>query len=153
MEHLWEEGEGLSLATDGLSGLQDMRPPLKGNLSLSWRLVKTWQRREMPRRAPPLPEDLLHALRGYFLNLNLPNIALALEVAFYGVLRTGELLNLRANHIDVSPALDCAVFNLGETKTSQRSGASDSITLQVKPVCIRLKQWQESSSSNAFLVP
>ena len=153
IEQLWEEGEGISLATDGLSGLQDIRPHLKGNLCLSWRLVKTWQRREMPRRAPPLPEDLLHALCGYFLSLNLPYMALALEVAFYGVLRTGELLHLRANHIDVSPALDCAVFNLGETKTSQRSGASDSITLQVKPVCCRLKQWQERSSSNAFLVP
>lgn len=153
IEHLWEEGEGLSLATDGLSGLQDLRPNLKGTLQSSWRLVKTWQRREVPQRAPPLPEQVLQVLCGYFLHRNMPNLALALEVAFYGVLRTGELLQLQARHIDISPTHDCAVFNLGATKTSQRSGASDSVTFQVKPVCIRLKRWKERSNSTDLLVP
>ncbi|CAE7391853.1 Tnks2, partial [Symbiodinium sp. CCMP2592] len=86
IEHLWEEGESLSVATDGLSGLQDLRPKFRGSLSLSWRLVKTWQKK---------------------------------EVAFYCLLRTGELLQLQASHIDVSPNLDFAVISLGLTKTSQ----------------------------------
>ena len=53
IECLWEEGDSLSLATDGLSGLQDLRPRLRGKLALSWRLVRTWQRKEIPQRAPP----------------------------------------------------------------------------------------------------
>eukprot|EP00439_Symbiodinium_sp_Y106_P080790 s383_g19.t1 len=92
IEFLWECGDSLSLVTDALSGLQDLRPHLRGHLNLSWRLVKTWQRLEIPHRAPPLPEDLLHAMCGYFLNLGDAQMSLALETAFYGVLRTGELL-------------------------------------------------------------
>ena len=33
IEQLWEEGESLSLVTDALSGLQDLRPALRGKLS------------------------------------------------------------------------------------------------------------------------
>ncbi|CAE7940562.1 Tnks2, partial [Symbiodinium necroappetens] len=136
IECLWEEGESFSLATDGLSGLQDLRPRLRGKLALSWRLVRTWQRKEIPHRAPPLPEDVLQALCGYFLFLNKPFLALALEVAFYGVLRTGELLHLTANQVEVSPSFDCAVLSLGATKTSQRSGVSDSALS-----ALRLTSW------------
>ena len=49
---MWESGDSLSLVTDALSGLQDLRPNLRG--SLAWRLVKTWQRIEIPQRAPQL---------------------------------------------------------------------------------------------------
>ena len=61
IEHVWEEGESLSLATDGLSGLRDLRPRFRGYLALSWRLVRTWQKREMPQRTPPLPETSFSA--------------------------------------------------------------------------------------------
>ena len=47
-------------------------------------------------------------------------MALALEVAFYGVLRTGELFALQACHVDLSANQDVAVLNLGLTTTSQR---------------------------------
>ena len=152
IEHLWEEGESLSLVTDGLSGLQDLRPRLRGTLCSSWRLVKTWQCNEVPQRAPPLPENLLQTLCGYFLSKQRPDTSLALEVAFYGVLRTGELLALKSSHVDISPSASCAVLNLGATKTSQRVGASDSVTLSVGPVCARLKAWKERSNSTRFLV-
>ena len=114
--------------------------------------VKTWQCNEVPQRAPPLPENLLQTLCGYFLSKQRPDTSLALEVAFYGVLRTGELLALKSSHVDISPSASCAVLNLGATKTSQRVGASDSVTLSVGPVCARLKAWKERSNSTRFLV-
>ena len=43
-------------------------------------------------------------------------MALALEVGFYSVLRTGELLNLQASHVHVSPNFEFAVISLGPTK-------------------------------------
>ena len=144
IEFLWEEGEGLSRATDTISGLQDLKPRLRGQLSLSWRLVKTWQRKEIPLRAPPFPETVLHALCGYFLLSGEPLMALALEVAFYGVLRTGELLSLSSHQVEVAPNDACAVLNLGLTKTSQRTGAQDSVTIRVLHVCQQLRKWKQS---------
>ena len=128
IEHLWAEGFSMSKATDGLSGLQDLRPNLRGTLSLSWRLIKTWQRKEVPNRAPPLPEQLLQSLCGHFLSRDQPDMSLA-----HGVLRTGELFALKARHVNVAPCHEVAVLNLGLTKTSQRAGASDSVSLTVCP--------------------
>ena len=152
IEHLWESGESLSLAIDGLSGLQDLRPRFRGHLALSWRLIKTWQRKEVPQRAPPFPEDILQSICGYFLSKKQHQISLAMEVAFYAILRTGELLNLKNKQIQVSTSCDCAILSLGATKTSQRSGVSDSVTLRVAPVCQRLLSWKQKSQPNASLV-
>ena len=146
IKFLWAEGEGLSRATDTLSGLQDLKPRLMGTLSLSWRLVKTWQRKEVPLRASPFPESILQSLCGYFLATDEAVLALALEVAFYGLLRTGELLSLSSHQIEVAPDDTCActVLNLGLTKTSQRTGALDSVTIRVQHVCERLRKWKQS---------
>ena len=153
IEFLWECRDSLSLVTDALSGLQDLRPHLRGHLNLSWRLVKTWQRLEIPHRVPPLPEDLLHAMCGYFLNLGDAQMSLALETAFYGVLRTGELLQMCAQHISVSSRLDCAVLSLGFTKTSQRTGAADSVTIRLESLCRKLSAWKSRSKPGDKLVP
>ena len=133
------------MVTHALSALQDMRPNLRDFLSLSWRLVKTWQRIEIPQRAPPLPEDLLQAMCGYFLLRGECQKSLALETAYYAVLRTGELLQLCARHISGSSKLDCALLSLGFTKTSQRAGAADSVTIRFVSLCRRLGAWKSQA--------
>ena len=52
IEFLWEEGEGQSLAADVLSAIQHYQPSMRRCLNGSWRLFKTWQRFEIPARAP-----------------------------------------------------------------------------------------------------
>ena len=122
-------------------------------LALSWRLAKTWQKCEMPDRAAPLPEDLLQALAGCLLLQNKPEMSLALLVGFYCLLRTGELLALQACHVQISPKQDFIILNLGFTKTSQRTGAEDSMTLRVDFVCRALAKWKSQVSPQTFLVP
>ena len=156
---------------------------------------------------------------GYFLNLGDAQMSLALETAFYGVLRTGELprapqahrvvglgrgsgtghepqdhddadqarggaealsrhrkerafgwrhfflwnkkreheqqakhgdqarrplLQMCAQHVSVSSKLDCAVLSLGFTKTSQRTGAADSVTIRLESLCRKLSAWKST---------
>ena len=114
----------MTLVTHSLSRLQDLRPRLRGLLSASWRLVKTWQKLEIPYRVPPLPEDLLHTLCGFCILQGDRYMSLILETGFYAVLRTGEFLSLKARDDQFNPQFDCAVLNLGYTKTSQRTGAA-----------------------------
>ena len=77
-------------------------------------------------------------------------MALALEVGFYSVLRTGELLNLQASHVHVSPNFEFAFISLGPTKTSQRTGTYDSVTLRVAEVCFRLAQLETTGQAKHF---
>eukprot|EP00435_Cladocopium_sp_Y103_P023088 s1936_g5.t1 len=112
LEVLWTEGEGRSLASDTVAGLQDRDPHLKGCLATSWRLLKTWVAHEIPCRAPPLTEEALHTLVGHALFNKRTTFGLSLLLGFYGLLRTGELLNVKSKDILVAsrrqpPAPEC----------------------------------------------
>lgn len=48
LEYLWSSGQGRGLASDSLAALQDQDPRLKGNLQLSWRLLRTGTRMKFP---------------------------------------------------------------------------------------------------------
>ena len=70
IEFLWEEGEGQSLAADVLSAIQHYQPSMRRCLNGSWRLLKTWQRFEIPARAPPLTWKIVQILMGFFHHQN-----------------------------------------------------------------------------------
>ena len=82
-----------------LQVLQDMQPNLRHQLPGAWRLLKTWHINEIPNRAPPLPEHIVHALAGraFFHGWNAFGVSLLL--GFYTMLRTGELLALRSSSL------------------------------------------------------
>lgn len=151
LEFLWGEGEGRAMASTFLAALQDFDPKLKGRLPLSWRLLKTWTVHEVPVRAPPLTEPLLRAMVGWSFFHEHFSFGLSLLVAFYGLLRTGELLNLQAWQIHMTSSSQPAVLNLGLTKSGKRQGAAESITLTEMPVLKLLWQWKQAVSSYQFL--
>ena len=82
-------GEGRALGSDTLAAIQDAQPQVRGKLQQSWRLMKTRVSNELPNRAPPLSEDILHALVGLALFRKDPLFALSLLLGFYSMLRTG----------------------------------------------------------------
>ena len=91
LEHLWASGEGRALASDTVAALQNTEPHLKGQLLGSWRLLKVWSQQEIPNRAPPLPEIILHAMVGRAIMRHDTSFALSLLLSFYGMLRTGRI--------------------------------------------------------------
>lgn len=141
IEHLWVTGAGRGLASDTLASLQDQDPRLRGQLQSSWRLLKTWHSHEIPNRAPPFPEYILHCLVGWALLRSNFNFAVSLLVGFYGILRTGELLALEKRHISMSVQSGVAVLTLGYTKGGKRLGVCDSVTLTHDLALRFLKQW------------
>ena len=129
LEHLWLTGAGRGLASETLAALQDQDPRLKGLLQSSWRLLKTWHSHEIPSRAPPFPEYILHCLVGWSLMRGEFTFAVSLLVGFYALLRTGELLSLEKRHFSLSVQTGVAVITLGYTKGGKRMGVADSVTL------------------------
>ena len=153
IDWLWLNGEGRGLASDTVAGLQDLDPRLKGHLSLTWRLLKTWHVNEIPNRAPPLPESALFAMVGWAVFHQHHTFALSLMLAFYGLLRTGELFELNSKSIMITGPTKPAVISLGLTKGGKRAGAAESVTLHVEEVLRRLWHWKKSASPQEFLVP
>ena len=147
------EGGGRSLASDTIAGLQHYDPKIKGHLAGSWRLLKTWVANEIPSRAPPLTEEALHTMVGYALFHKQVAFALSLLLGFYGLLRTGELLNLRNKDIVQESANSVAVISLGMTKGGQRAGAAESVTITEVETLRRLWQWKQSCTKGTSLCP
>ena len=151
LEHLWSTGEGRGKAADTLAAIQDLQPHTKGGLLLAWRLLKTWHINEIPCRAPPLPEICLQAMIGWAIFKNEFSFGLSLMLGFYGLLRTGELLDVRASHVFIENAKKPAVVSLGLTKGGKRMGATESVSVSVELVLLWLKAWKQKVSSPTSL--
>lgn len=151
LEHLWASGEGRALASDTLASLQDVSPRLRGSIPGAWRLLKAWSTNEIPNRAPPLPERVLHSLVGYYIFHRQHAMALSLLLGFYGMLRTGELLGIRNKDVTVDLQASTAVISLGYTKGGKRAGAAESVTVAVTEVVRRLAQWKQATPPGSLL--
>ena len=151
LEFLWSSGEGRALASDTLASIQDKQPSVRGSLSGSWRLLKTWHTNEVPNRAPPLPEKALQAMIGYSLFHNMPEFALSLWLGFFGLLRTGELLNIRAAHLQQNKPNSPVILSLGLTKGGKRVGAAESVTFGETEILRRVHQWKCSVAPQTLL--
>ena len=124
IEHLWISGEGRGLAADTLASLQDYDAKIRGHLPGAWRLVKTWVTHELPNRAPPVPELVLQSMVGWGLYHGHFAFATSLLVCFYGALRTGKLVDVCRNRVEISAKLRTAA--LGLTKAGKRAGVQES---------------------------
>lgn len=153
VEFLWSEGEGRALASDSIAALQDKDPSIKGHLSSSWRLMKTWSSNELPNRAPPLTEEALYTLVGHALFHDNHKFALSLLLGFFGLLRTGELLGLRNQDVAQDGPSSVAIISLGLTKGGQRAGAAESVTITEEDTLRRLWQWKQSHAKGDSLCP
>eukprot|EP00435_Cladocopium_sp_Y103_P050459 s406_g15.t1 len=142
VEHLWSSGAGRGLACDTLAGLQDIQPNLKNALPGAWRLLKTWHVNEVPNRAPPIPEHVVQTMAGWSFFKGHVTFGVSLLVGFYCMLRTGELLGLRACHFLSDPSKQQVLISLGLTKGGKRTGAAESVILGFEPVVKLVKQWK-----------
>ena len=95
IESLWADGFGKAEGSYLLAALQHMVPSLKNQLPLSWRLMKTWTKNELPTRAVPLGAQTVLAFAGLFWAWNEHALAAGILIAFDLFLRTGELFCIR----------------------------------------------------------
>lgn len=111
--HLFDDDAPVAVARDAIAGLQRMYPGRR--YVTAWRVVTGWALRAPPVRAPPLPARLLCAAVTLLAAAGKHSVALSLLLAFTGLLRIGEVLQLRLR--DVRLTLDGVVLLLPRTKT------------------------------------
>ena len=122
VEFLWEEGDPKTMAKYGMAAVQYRRPELRRNLKGAWQLVSLWNKLEQPLRATPLSPELVLAFAGTLWQWQWPRLAQLTMVAFCGLLRTGEMFQLKRQDV-VLPRKEgqSAILFLRDTKTSQRN--------------------------------
>ena len=122
VEFLWEEGDPKTMANYVMAAVQYRRPELRRNLKGAWQLVSLWNKLEQPLRATPLSPELVLAFAGTLWQWQWPRLAQLTMVAFCGLLRTGEMFQLKRQDV-VLPRKEgqSAILFLRDTKTSQRN--------------------------------
>ena len=151
LEHIWASGEGRALASDTVAGLQDFDVRLKGQLAGAWRLLRTWSLNEIPSRAPPLPAHVLHAMVGFSFFHQRFTFGISLLLGFYGMLRTGEILEIRGSQILTDPNNPKIIVSLGLTKGGKRQGAAESVVIGYDMVVHFVQKWKELASTHTPL--
>ena len=142
LEFLWSSGQGRAMASDTVAGLQDQDVRLRGQLQGAWRLLKTWSVNELPNRAPPLPAHVLHAMVGWALFHQRFTFAVSLLLGYYGMLRTGEILELRASQLLCEVSQSKVLVSLGMTKGGKRQGAAESAIIGYDLVVKFVRHWK-----------
>ena len=153
IEHLWATGQGRGLACDTLAGLQDRDAKLRGQIPAAWRLMKAWSTNEIPARAPPLPQHIVHSLAGWAFFHGHFSFGVCLILGFYGMLRTGELLGIYHHHIGVDSSTNKVLVSLGLTKGGKRTGASESVVIGFDLAVALVKRWKQVASPTTRLAP
>ena len=153
LQEMWSAGEPLYKVSDALCALHFYEPWTRKRAPTAWKLFAVWRKLEVPNRAPPLTATLVEGLAAYALAHDDLAMATLLLVGFYGLLRTGELLNLKAS--DVLVANGMAILSLVDTKSSKRKGATEVVHLQnfFAVECLRTLQQvrQDQNTPGGFL--
>lgn len=135
-------GAPLNVVADALSGLHFFVPSTKKRLPLSWRLLGTWRRMEVPSRAPPLPEDLMWAMVSYCLQHARFDLGCLVALAFHCFLRTGEALAVRP--CDLLLKGNKGIVHLPKSKGGTRHNIQESVTIYSETIAILMDELVQS---------
>lgn len=154
------QGEPLHIISDALCGLQHQEPWVKRNIPMSWKLFGVWRKLESPGRAPPLTRDIIYSWANYAIEHHDLIFAGLLLLGFFALLRTGELLQVRAKDLLLDDKN--GIVTLFGTKTGQKDNVgemvsfSDFLTLETLKVAQQLQHcrglsnvplWHKSAQS------
>jgi len=153
LEVLWQEGEARSVAGDTISGLQHLIPRTKKKLLFSWRLYSAWAANELPARAPPLDEPVVEALCGLALKERDLELTLVYRFMFTSYLRTSEVLGRVSADFSLAQDLSAAVANLGLTKSGQRRGQKETVTINDEVTLLLLHLVLEDKRGQELIFP
>ena len=62
IEDAWTRGRPLYHVSSALCGVQFFCPGIRGKIPEPWRLFRVWRRMEVPRRAPPMAQEIVFAI-------------------------------------------------------------------------------------------
>ena len=131
IEHLWQDGAPRGWASNAKSAVAHYVPVLGRRMYGAQRLLLALDKDELPARAPPLTLQFARALAGAAAAKIGLHMCLVLLLGFFGLLRPGELMQVRAAHFVFTAGSRIAVLTLPFTKSGQRlQSVAESVILE-----------------------
>ena len=96
---LYEKQRPQADLRDLLLGIQDLHGYARPALVAPWKVVRTWERLEPGEIRTPMPVLVLRALKAVALGWRWYRVALLLHIAYFGLLRPGEVCALSRSDI------------------------------------------------------
>lgn len=127
VELSWSKGATLGSVSDALCGLHHFEPWTRKQLYHTWKLFSAWRKLEGPARAPPLTASIVSAMANYAISHRDIIFAALILLGFYGLLRTAEILQLRA--CDILIGRHNIIISLPNTKSGTRNNAAEMVQL------------------------
>ena len=134
IEHLFQEGDTVGMASNALAAMQYFYPECIGKLKYSWKLLGLWRRLEPPSQVTPFTDLTVLALAGAAFDLGHNDLCALILVGFDRFLRSGELFTLRKSCVSFGASK--VVITLQNTKTSKRKGIDEMVTI-TSPLVIK----------------
>jgi len=117
---LYQEGDSISHAGWLLSGLKRFMPQLRHKLPTAQQFFNKWQRDHCPKRAVPMPWNVLRTMAGIAWEAQHYDLALLLLIGFSFYLRSMEMLTLGSDAVQVDTSRGVTFVTLFQTKTSRQ---------------------------------
>ena len=135
---LWQEGDSYGEAQHVVSALARFVPGCRKALATSRQYLTNWGRTITRHRALPLPQKVVVAMAGAALAFERADLYALLLVGFLGFLRTNELLTLTPQDITFLAGNSRAILSIRESKSGQRSGTVEHVSIADPLVCSAL---------------
>ena len=126
VNYLWQDERPFDWASNFCSGFARLCRMFKHNLAQARIYVKNWNSVLGRTRAFPYSIEMVQAMASFLQVQAKPHMAVLVLVAFTGLFRIGELLNLRIRQVEFLSA-DFCIFSLRDTK-SKRGAVSVIVT-------------------------
>ena len=146
----YQAGSSITSVADTLSGLHHFLPWSRGKIRGAWKLYGLWRKVERPKQAPPFPIQVVEGLVGRCIAVENLRLALCLCLGFWGLLRTGEIFEVRLHHLLIQG--HTMVVRLGETKTGLRRQIDENVIIRHAPTILIAQTVQELAASRHELV-
>jgi integrase len=140
VNHLWLDDLPLGEAGLVLSAFHRFVPEARGKLPTAWQFFTNWQRTHTPSRATPFPPIVVRALAFAAYEVQRCDLGVLLLLGFTCLLRTGELLSLRWEHVSFCCDSGKGVVSLPATKTSRSKRAFEQVYFVDRRLCRALQE-------------
>lgn len=147
---LYQDDRPLGWVTDFVSGMKRLYPKCRRKLETASAYMRNWQKATVRTRALPLSSEMVRGMAAVAIQKGQPQLALILLVGFAGLLRAGEMVELKWKDVTIYRP-DLAVLVFAESKGAQRKGQAETVFIRDARIIQNLKQRKAMSGPDDYL--
>ena len=134
----WELQLSFSLSKHAILGMQTRYRRIRGFIPRAWDCIGVWEARREHRSRSPIDVKIVDYLFAVCVSwacdcaeraCSLYSMAVLMKLAFYGLMRPGEFLSLRAEDVSISSASDVDQYAVLAVKTPKHEDSAEDINL------------------------